>query len=88
MAAPAFGGWLGGHWWLLWALFAVSALVAYRLRRDGGEGSLPRRIASALFSFSAKDSQRREVTALMIVLVFSGVVLVAVAAGLVALPGP
>lgn len=88
MSAPAFGDWLGEHWWLLWALFAISALVAYRLRRDGGEASLPRRIVSALFSFSAKDPQRREVTPAMIVLVFSGGVLVAVAAGLVARPGP
>lgn len=88
MAAPAFGDWFGEYGRLLWALFAVSALVAYRLCRDGGEASLPRRIASALFSFSAKDPPRREVTPAMIVLVFSGGVPVAAAAGLVARPGP
>jgi hypothetical protein len=82
---PASGEWLAEHWWLLWAPFAVSAIIAYRLRRDGGDGSLPRRIASPLFNLSGSRGARpREVTAPVIVLVFAGVVLAALAAGLAA----
>lgn len=85
MSAPASGDWLGKYWWLLWALFAVSAIIAYRLRRDDGEGSLPRRIASALFNLpGSRGARPREVTAPVIVLVFAGVVLAALAAGLAA----
>lgn len=82
---PASGEWLAEHWWLLWALFAVSAIIAHRLRRDGGEGRLPRRIAAALFNpCGSRDARPREVTARVIGLVFAGVVLAALAAGLAA----
>ncbi|MBO9662472.1 MAG: hypothetical protein J7520_06060 [Dokdonella sp.] len=84
---------MGEYGWLLWALFALCAIVVYRLRRDGGDGSLPRRIASALFSLSGPmhadptSARRREVTPTMIVLIFAGLVLAAAMTALVALLG-
>lgn len=70
--------WFAKYWWLLWALFVVVVIVVYRVRKRGGNEFLLRRIVFALFPHAdPAGSYRREVTPVMITLIFGGLLVIA-----------
>jgi len=69
--------WFTNYWWLVWALAAVSGLVAFRIRRRGGDEPVLRRVIYALFPNSDPGNRpQRRLSARSAVLVGGGLVLV------------
>lgn len=82
------GEWIARNWWMLWALFVVATLVAYRMRRRGGDEFFLRRIVFALFPQSdPANPHRREVTPVTIMLVLGGIFFIALMLAMVTLLG-
>jgi hypothetical protein len=78
--------WLARYWWLVWSLVAFTALVTYRIRRRGGDESLPARVVYALCpDTDPENKNRRQVTPLAFILVAVGMVIVLIAILVVAL---
>ena len=69
--------WFTNYWWLVWALAAVSGLVAFRIRRRGGDEPVLRRVIYALFPYSDPANRpQRQLSARSAILVGGGLVLV------------
>ena len=53
--------WLANYWYMVWAFLATGALVAFRMRRRGGDESILRRVMFALIPYSdpARSPQRQ-----------------------------
>jgi hypothetical protein len=53
--------WFTSYWWLICALAAAGGLVAFRMRRRGGDESALRRVMYGLFPYTdpANQPQRR-----------------------------
>jgi hypothetical protein len=52
--------WLVQYWWLIWGIAGSAAFIAYRVRRRGGDESLPRRLLHVLVPASDPDSEERK----------------------------
>ena len=70
--------WLVRYWYMVWALVVTGALVAYRMRKRGGDEPVLRRVMFALFPYSdpGKEPQQR-VSVLTAMLLGGGVLAVA-----------
>jgi hypothetical protein len=78
------GLWLAKHWWLLWALFAATGWVVYRLSRRGGDEPFLRRVMYALFPGTDPEGPRwLGVTTLSFIILAAGLVLIVVAYAIV-----
>ena len=68
--------WLTNYWWLVWALAVVSGLVAFRIRRRGGNEPVLRRVMYALFPYSDPVYRpQRQLSSRSAILVVGGLVL-------------
>jgi hypothetical protein len=49
------------YWWLVWSFAVIGGLVAFRMRKRGGNEAIPRRVMYALLPYSdpAKQPQRQ-----------------------------
>jgi len=68
--------WFMNYWWLVWALAVVGGLVAFRMRKRGGDESVLRRVMYALFPYSDPVNRpQRQLSAGFAILLGGGIVL-------------
>ena len=53
--------WLANYWYMVWAFVATGTLIAFRMRKRGGDESVRRRVMFALIPYSdpARSPQRQ-----------------------------